>query len=179
MPYFRLTMFGIIDMTCPAALPLVYLSYSDCDLTMPSISWFLATVFTQNNSITLSFSSATVMPYFRLTMFGIIDMTCPRCPVAIQLDFLFYTNCDLSMPSISRDLATVFTQNDSITFRFSSVTVTPYFRLTMFGISDMTCPAALQLVYISFADLCPACLSEFGGSCHRIYSEKSYHIYFL
>ena len=38
VPYFRLTMFGIIDMTCPAALPLVYLSYSDCDLTMPSIS---------------------------------------------------------------------------------------------------------------------------------------------
>ena len=77
MPYFRLTMFGILDMTCPAALPLVYLSYTDCDLTMTSMSCALATVFTQNDSFTLSFSSVTVLPYFRLTMLGIIDMTCP------------------------------------------------------------------------------------------------------
>ena len=80
MPYFRLTMFGIIDMTCPAALPLIYLSYTDCDLVKPSIPCNLATVFTQNDSITLSFSSVTVLPYFRLTMLGIIDMTCPAAP---------------------------------------------------------------------------------------------------
>ena len=83
MPYFRLTMFGIIDMTCPAAQSLVYFTNTDCDLTMPSILCFLATVFTQNDSITLSFSSVTVMPYFRLTMFKIIDMT---CPAALPLD---------------------------------------------------------------------------------------------
>ena len=90
-------MIGIIDMTCPASLPLVYLSYTDCNLTMPSISLALATVFTQNDSITLSFSGVTAMPYFRLTMFGIIDMT---CPVALLLVYLSFADCDLTMPSI-------------------------------------------------------------------------------
>ena len=133
---------------------------------MPSISWFLATVFTQNDSITLSFSSVTVTPYFRLTMFGIIDMT---CPAALPLVYLSYTDCDLTMPSIPWALATVFTQDDSFTLSFSSVTVLPYFRLSMFGIIDMTCPAALLLVYLSYSDcdltmhsipwfLAPACL---------------------
>ena len=102
MPYFRLTMFGILDMTCPAALPLVYLSYSDCDLIMPSIFCTLAFDFTQTVRITLSFSSVTVMPYSRLsrrlTMFGIIDMT---CPAALPLIYLSYSDCDLTMPSIS------------------------------------------------------------------------------
>ena len=142
-------MFGIIDMTCPAALRLHYLSYSDCDLAMPSISWVLATVFTRNDSFTLSFSSVTVMPYFRVTMLGIIDMT---CPAALPLDYLSCSDCDLTMPSISWVLATVFTQNDSITLSFSSVTVMPYFRLTMLGIIDMTCPAALPLIYLSYSD---------------------------
>ena len=136
-------------MTCPAALPLVYLSYSDCDLTKHSIPWFLATVFTQNDSITLSFSGVAVMPYFRVTIFGIIDMT---CPAALPLVYLFYTDCDLTKPSISWVLATVFTQNDSLTLSFSSVTVMPYFRLTMLGIIDMTCPAALPLDYLSYSD---------------------------
>ena len=79
-------MLGIVDMTCPAALPLVDLSYNDCDLTIPSIPYVLATVFTQNGSITLSFTSVTVLPYFRLTMLGIIDMT---CPAALRLDYTY------------------------------------------------------------------------------------------
>ena len=116
---------------------------------MTSISFFLANVFTQNDSITLRVFGVTVLPYFRLTMFGIIDMT---CPAALPLVYLSYPDCDLTMPSIPCFLATVFTQNDSITLSFSSVTVMPYFRVTMIDIIDMTCPAASRFFFFSFAD---------------------------
>ena len=95
MLYFCETMLDINDMTCPAALPLVYVSFADlCPAYHEPLPLFSLRLIASHSD----FSGVTVMPYFRLTMLGINDMT---CPAALPLDYLSYSDCDLTKHSIS------------------------------------------------------------------------------